>query len=103
MSDEEEVALIERGEDGEVDPYKQNKEMVCLLCSNKSYTKYYLPNNNHNKKNKKKESFTIESPIIEDGDEEDILYGELLNWENLNRKDSEDYYSDEEEGNAVLN
>ena len=39
MSDEEEVALIERGEDGEVDPYKQKKEMVCLLCNNKSYTK----------------------------------------------------------------
>ena len=41
--------------------------------------------------------------MIEYGYEEDILDGELLKWENLNRKDSEDYYSDEEEGNAVLN
>ena len=41
--------------------------------------------------------------MIEHGDEEDILDGELLNWAKLNCEDSEDDYSNEEEGNAMLN
>ena len=39
MSDEEEVAFIERGGDWKVEPDEQKKAMVCFLCNNKSYTK----------------------------------------------------------------
>ena len=41
--------------------------------------------------------------MIVAGEEEDIVDGELLNWENLNLNIFEDYYTNEEEGTAMLN
>ena len=41
--------------------------------------------------------------LNEAGDKEEIVYGELLKWENLNLNNFEDDYSDEEEGTVMLN
>ena len=41
--------------------------------------------------------------MIEAGDEEEIVDGELMNLENLNFGDFKDEYSNEKEGTAMLN
>ena len=41
--------------------------------------------------------------MIEAGYEEEIVDGELLNWEKINLDNFEDDYSDEEEGTSMLN
>ena len=53
MSDEEELYFIERGEDGEVKPYKWNRAMHFFLWNKKGHIKEDIHNNKKNNKNKK--------------------------------------------------
>ena len=76
--------------------------MKCFLCNNKGHIKEYRPNKNRNN-NKKKEPYTADSAMIEAVYEEEIVDGELMNWENLNLNNFEYEYSDEEEGAAMIN
>ena len=60
--------------------------MTCFLCNNKLHIKEDFPKNKENKKKKKinKESSIEDNAMIEAGYKEEIVDGELLNWENLN-------------------
>ena len=69
--------------------------MSCLLFNKRGHIKEDRPKKNKNIR-KKKELPTTESAMIEAGDKEDIMDGELLNWWNLNIDNFKDDNSDEE-------